>query len=191
MKVLVVLALSVFSHMALASGWMDIRVLPESVFTQGERGVFALLKEKDKVYPSERYECRLDLMADADVLAGLGQEQQQGSWTRWILKKPLHLEDREITQQMILTPDRGSQCLEWGPEYHDEGRLQRDCLRYAGHFRTMRSSMRMVDHRSRVEAMLSCEKWLSDVALDDNDQFFHIIRRSEGNLPFFFRADLD
>ncbi|AGH94562.1 hypothetical protein [Pseudobdellovibrio exovorus] len=178
---------------ALASGWMDVRVLPHSVFTEDAQRneVFALFKEKSGVSSAERYECRLSLKADSRQLEELGQYRQEGSWIRWVLQQEIYLQDREITNEMVLTPDLSSRCLAWGEEYYDDGYMHRDCLQYEGHIQTMKNTLRMIDTKKGVEAYLTCEKWRSAKAFDNLDQFFHLVRKAEGNFPLFLKAELD
>lgn len=180
-----------FLSQVMASGWMDVRVLPQSVFTQTENGIFALFNEKGSIYPSERYECRLSLQADSDSIANIGTLVKQGSWMRWLLQKEIHLQSRGISHRMVLTPDRSSECLQWGPDYFDEGFVQRDCLQYSKHFQTMKSTLQMEDANQGVSALLSCEEWMSPRALEGLNDFFFIIRRFESKFPLFLKAELD
>lgn len=189
MRLIVAFALTL-SFSAQASGWMDVNVLPGTVLTQSAGGVIAIMKEAGTIPPTG-FECTLSVKASEAQLEMLGTFDRSQSWTRLTLTQPLKFGDAGIRYELKLDADRGSECLEYGEEYYEEGRWTRDCLRYAGHFRTMKSILLLRDQQNRISAELSCEKWMSDAKLELLDHFFHVLNRSEGNFPLFLDLELD
>ena len=178
------------SFSAQASGWMDVTVLPGTVLTQSGDGAIAIMREAGSM-PSTGYECTLSVKASESQLEQLGTFDRSQSWTRLALTQPLNFSDAGIRYELKLDADRGSECLEYGEEYYEDGRWMRDCLHYAGHFRTMKSILVLRDSRKKIDATISCEKWMSDKKLDLLDHFFHVLNRSEGNFPLFLDLELD
>ncbi len=176
---------------AQASGWIQIDILPGSVLTKtaADRHI-AILREKNTLPPTG-YTCTLSLATSAEQMNAIARAERQGSWTRFTTTERLSFSDVALNYELSLEPNRGSQCLEWGEGYYEDGQWQRDCLRYAGHFRTMKSILVLTDRKLKIDATLSCEKWMSDKKLELLDQFFHIIQRSESHFPLFLDAELD
>ena len=191
MKSIICVLLLTLSTAAQASGWIQIDVLPGSVFTKtGATRHIAILKEKGTLPPTG-YECTLSVEASAEQMSTLATGQREGTWTRFTTTERLSFSDVGIKHELRLDPNRGSACLEWGEEYYDDGQLQRDCLRYAGSFRTMKNILELRDNKLKLNATLTCEKWMSDKKLELLDNFFHIIQRSESHFPLFLDAELD
>lgn len=187
---LVTTLLLTFSFSAFASGWMDVNVLPGTVLTQSADGVIAIMKEAGSLPPTG-YECTLSVKANEAQLTQLGTFDRSTSWTRLTLTSPLNFSDAGTHYELKLDANRGSECLEYGEEYYEEGRWTSDCIRHADYFRTMKSILVLRDARKKIQATLSCEKWMSDKKLETLDHFFHVLRRSEGNFPLFLDLELD
>jgi hypothetical protein len=178
------------STQTLASGWFHVDLLPGTVFTQSSSGTIAITKEAG-TYPSEYYECTLKLEGDISQVASV---EMDGSWKRFILTSPLEFADSDFLNQVIETPNRGSRCLEWGPEYWDDGAPQRDCLKFEESYKTMRNTMVMHarDYQTRgLTLKVICEKWLSLKKFEDNDDFAFLMLRLKGNKPLFWELSLD
>jgi hypothetical protein len=178
------------SFSAQASGWMDVTVLPGTVLTQSGEGVIAIMKEAGSM-PSTGYECTLSVKASESQLEQLGTFDRSQSWTRLTLGQPLNFSDAGIRYELKLDADRGSECLEYGEEYYEDGHWTRDCIRHAGNFRTMKSILVLRDSRRKIDAMISCEKWMSDKKIDLLDGFFHVLQRRESYFPLFLDLELD
>ncbi|MCE3011548.1 MAG: hypothetical protein LW878_00635 [Proteobacteria bacterium] len=173
-----------------ASGWFHVDLLPGTVFTESSQGTIAITKEAG-TYPSEYYECTLKLEGDISQVASV---EMDGSWKRFILTSPLEFADSDFLNQVIETPNRGSRCLEWGPEYWDDGFPQRDCLKYEESFKTMRNTMVMMGRNNQTRGItlkVICEKWLSVKKFTDNDDFAFLMLGLKGNFPLFWDLELD
>jgi hypothetical protein len=200
MKIFIFILAATFSLNSNASGWLDLKLKKGSVFTKArdvnnptsEGSLIAILRETKSNYPHENFECRLTL-EDESQLKGFGKYRQDGSWTRFTLDKELYLNDGVMTYEVKLTPDNGSECVKWGPEYNDDGVVQRDCLQRKEFFKTMQSQLKFQDRRNGVDLTLSCEKWLSQEKLEHLDAFYNVISKvkSNPNLPVYLDAELD
>ena len=179
------------STQTLASGWFHVDLLPGTVFTESIHGPMAIAKEAG-TSPSEYYECTLKLEGD---LSQVTQIQREGSWKRFVVTERLAFQDGwDFENEVIQTPDRSSRCLEFGPEYWEDGFPQRDCLKYEKSFQTMRNTMTMFSrtntHRD-IRLKVSCEKWLSMKKFEDNDDFAFLMLKLKGNKPLFWELELD
>lgn len=187
---LITTILFALSFSAQASGWMDVNVLPGTVLTQIGDGAIAIMREAGSLPPTG-YECKLSVKATEAQLEQLGTFDRSTSWTRITLTQPLNFSDAGVRYELKLDADRSSSCLEYGDEYFDEGFWQRDCLRHENSFRTMKSILVLRDARQKLAAEISCEMWMSDKKLENLDDFFHVLKRSEGNFPLFLDLELD
>ena len=179
-----------FSVSAQASGWLDVSVLPGTVLTQSGDGAIAIMKEQGTLPPTG-YECTLAVKASEAQLEQLGTLDRSQSWTRLTVTQPLNFNDAGIRYELKLDADRGSECLEYGEEYYEDGHWTRDCIRHAGNFRTMKSILVLRDSRKKIDATISCEKWMSDKKIDLLDGFFHVLQRRESYFPLFLDLELD
>lgn len=192
MKLLISLSLIATSLSAQASGWMTLEILPGSVFTGVNESHIAIAREQKSPYPSENYECTLKLAGD---LSRVSRDYFEGtSWARAEITEGLQFTDSYTRQEMKLVADRGSECLEWGPEYNDEGFPQRDCLKYESHFKTMVNILEMRPTNAAAKNLkleVHCEKWMSAREFTTLDNFFHALYKSKGNFPLYLDLELD
>lgn len=181
---------------AWAKAELTISVGPGTIFTRSNlesSPAYIVIFRQAGTLPTTGYECTLSVVMDEARMQQLSTAWSATGdyWTRTNLNATLEFKAQKITHRTEFIDDMGSECLEYATVYENDNNSGPPCVRYAGHFRTEHSVLKLLDKQHKVKAELSCAKWLSDRKLQVFGEFATIMQEVESYFPLTFEAILN